>query len=66
MEKAIKPMEMSGNLAENWKAWLENFENYLVASESAEKSEKIKCAKLLYYIGEDGIKIAKALYSRRR
>ncbi|XP_063907802.1 uncharacterized protein LOC135125945 [Zophobas morio] len=53
----ISPLEMSGNLAENWKFWVQKFQNYLVASETIKKSEELQCAQLRHYIGDEGLRI---------
>lgn len=57
MEKGIKPMEMNGNLAEHWRIWRQKFENYLIASETLKKSDEIKCAQLLHFLGDDALQI---------
>nr|CAI5831998.1 unnamed protein product [Callosobruchus analis] len=55
--RGIAPMCFSGNIAENWKAWRQRFENYLIASEVSKKDQKIQIAQLLHYIGEEGMTI---------
>lgn len=55
--RGVAPMQMAGNLAENWKLWRYRFENYLVASEINKKDEAIQCAQVLHFIGEEGFKI---------
>lgn len=57
MERGLKQMNLNGNLPENWKSWRQKFENYLIASETDKKSEKVQCAQLLYYFGEEAINI---------
>ena len=48
---------LEGNLAENWRGWIQQFELYLIASWISEKSEKIKCATILHVAGDDAIKV---------
>ena len=45
------------NLGETWKAWRRGFEFFMVATQSDEKSEKIKTSILLTCIGERGRQI---------
>lgn len=49
----ITPMLTSGNVPENWKMRIQKFKNYLIASETEQKSEKTQCAQLLLYLGDD-------------
>lgn len=46
-----------GNISDNWKKWTQKFENYLVASEKNEKSDKTKIAILLNFLGDEGVEI---------
>ncbi|KAJ8974596.1 hypothetical protein NQ317_005541 [Molorchus minor] len=55
--RGIPPMDMSGNLTENWKLWIQKFKNYLIASEANVKSEELQCAQLLQFIGDEGFRI---------
>lgn len=57
MERASAPMDLNGNLKENWRKWRYYFEIYCVASETDKKLENVKCAVLLHYIGEQCIEI---------
>lgn len=61
MEFTIKPLKLSGNVSENWQIWLANFKNYLVASETYLKDEKIQCARLLHFMGENALQINNTL-----
>ncbi|XP_074026205.1 uncharacterized protein [Leptinotarsa decemlineata] len=54
---AIAPMNMEGNIAENWRFWKRRFQNYIIASELNKKTEQIQCAQMLHLIGEEGFKI---------
>ena len=40
-----------GNLAENWKEWIQGFELYLTATEIGEKAEKVQVATFLHVAG---------------
>lgn len=55
--RGISPMDFSGNLAENWRLWKQKFENYLLATEISRKSDPVKIAQLLHFIGEEGFHI---------
>ena len=55
--RGISPLSLEGNVAENWRLWRARFENYLVATEIGKKDDKIKCAQLLHYLGEEAFKI---------
>ena len=50
MDQLKPPSQLSfeGNLAENWKEWLQGFRLYLVASGIDEKAGKVKVATLLH------------------
>ena len=43
----MPPLSYEGNIAENWREWRRLFELYIVATESEEKPDKTKIAKLL-------------------
>lgn len=55
--RAIPPMNMAGNLPENWKEWRRRFENYLIASELKKKDEDVQCAQLLQLMGDEALTI---------
>ena len=46
------PFSLDGNVQENWRAWKQNFQIYLVATESDEKTDKVKANLLLHVIGD--------------
>ena len=54
MDKLEPPqiLSLEGNVRENWRRWRQEFELYLVATESDKKSEKIKSSILLTCIGQ--------------
>lgn len=53
----LQPINLMGNVAENWKQWLQKFEIYSTAVELDAKQEKIQCAQLLHHMGEQAINI---------
>ncbi|KAF2887813.1 hypothetical protein ILUMI_18358 [Ignelater luminosus] len=55
--KGLSPLQVSGNLAEKWKKWIQKFDIYVTATELNKKSEAIQCAQLLYHLGEPCIEI---------
>lgn len=58
MEKIpLQALSTKGNIAENWKHWLQRFEIYSTATDLDSKPEKIQCAQLLYCLGEEAIQI---------
>lgn len=50
-------LSLQGNLAENWKIWIQKFELFYTASGVAEKTEKVQCATFLHIAGEEAIKV---------
>ena len=46
-----KELDFTGNLSQSWNIWKKEFELYLTASESHEKSDAIKTSRLLTAIG---------------
>ena len=52
-----EPLIFEGNLADQWDRWKQQFEIYLIATESTEKAEKIKTSILLTCIGKQGLDI---------
>lgn len=48
---------LEGNLAENWKTWIQKFELYLIASGISEKSQKVQCATFLHVAGDEALKV---------
>ena len=53
--KPPPPLSFKGNIAENWKKWIRKFENYLDATETDGKADKIKVAVLIHAIGEEAV-----------
>lgn len=53
MEQLKPPghLSMEGNLAENWKEWIQGFDIYLTATGIGEKDEKIQVATFLHVAG---------------
>lgn len=52
---------MEGNLAENWRAWISQFDLFLLTTVIAEKSPKVQAATFLYLIGDPGRQIFETL-----
>ena len=55
--KPPKPFTFDGNIAEKWKQWKNEFEWYLVATESDTKTEKVRAGILLHVLGSKGREI---------
>ena len=55
--KPPQALNFDGALSENWKKWKQELDFYMTATESDEKSEKIKSSILLTCIGEKGREI---------
>ena len=59
MESKFSPpselcFDTDGNLSAAWKRWKEHFNFYLTATDSEDKTDKIKTSMLLTLIGEKG------------
>lgn len=52
-----QPMVMNGNLAQQWKKWVQSFKFYLRASGLDEESDGRKVALFLHVIGEKGVDV---------
>ena len=50
-------LNLSGNLRENWRRWVQQFDLYLTASGKVKERENVQCAILLHLIGEDALEI---------
>lgn len=59
MEQMKPPTSLSleGNLAENWRIWIQRFELFLVASGIGKKSDAVKRATFLHVAGDEAIKV---------
>ena len=51
------PLNLQGNLAENWRRWRQRFELFSSASGLSEKDEKVQSATLLHVAGEEALEI---------
>ena len=51
-------LSLQGNLAENWRSWIQRFDIFCIASGIAEKDEKVQCATFLHVAGEEAIKVS--------
>ncbi len=50
-------VQLNGNVAENWRRFVQQFEIYLAAAEKTDADDKIKVAMLLNFAGEDALEI---------
>ena len=51
------PLELQGNLAENWKRFKQRYNLFNVATGMSEKDDKAQCSLLLHCIGQNALKI---------
>lgn len=51
------PLSLTGNVAENWKKFVQKFEYFLEATDKTEKTGKVKVAILLNLIGDEGLEV---------
>ena len=51
------PLNLQGNLAENWRKWKQRFQLFSSASGLSEKDEKVKSATLLHVAGEEALEV---------
>ncbi|KAK9746917.1 hypothetical protein QE152_g5741 [Popillia japonica] len=58
-ENAIAPVQMNfkGNVAANWRLWKQKFQLYMLASGKSNKTDDVKVATLLNFLGDEGIEI---------
>lgn len=59
--KKPSPLKLEGNLSENWKKFIRDFENFLVMSEEDDKDDPIKIDILKDHIGESGLNLLNSL-----
>jgi hypothetical protein len=50
-------LNLEGNLAENFKEWIQSFELYLTATGIEEKAEKVQVATFLHVAGPDAQRV---------
>lgn len=55
--KPPNTLNLEGNLAENWRRWLQQFNLFLIASGISEKSTTVQASTLLHVIGENALEI---------
>ena len=63
MDRLIPPEQLSldsGNLAENWRQWRQQFEVFSLASGLSEKSEAVWSATLLHVAGPKALEVYNA------
>ena len=51
------PLNLQGNLAENWRKWKQQFQLFSSASGLSEKDKKVQSATLLHLAGEEALEI---------
>ena len=52
-----KPLSFEGNVAENWRRWIQQFTLYLNATGFDKKPAKVQCSTLLTVAGEEALEI---------
>ena len=52
-----KLLSFKGNLAENWRCWIQQFRLFLNVTGSDKKPTKVQCSTLLTVAGEEALKI---------
>ena len=55
--KPPSALNLTGNLRENWRRWIQRFELFLTASGKVKETEKVQCAILLHLIGDEALEI---------
>ncbi|KAK3729567.1 hypothetical protein QZH41_005706 [Actinostola sp. cb2023] len=55
--KPPKPLSFEGNVADNWRRWLQQFNLYMNATGRDRKDEKIQYSTFLTIAGEDALEI---------
>ena len=51
------PLQLTGNVSENWRKFRQKFEIYLQATGTVEKDDKRKTSVLLHVIGEEAVEV---------
>ena len=54
-------LELSGNVAENWKKWKQRWESFEIASRLVDQENKYRVATFITCVGDDAIEIYNAL-----
>ena len=55
--KPMGPLNMGGNVAENWRKWKQRWNLYAKASGASEKDEATQCAIFLHTIGDEALEV---------
>ena len=55
--KPMGPLNMGGNVAENWRKWKQRWNLYAKASGASEKDEATQCAILLHTIEDEALEV---------
>lgn len=50
-------LQLTGNVAENWRKFRQRFDLYLAAIGAEEKSEKMKASMFLHVVGEEALEV---------
>ena len=54
---SLKPLSFEGNVAENWRRWIQQFRLYLNATGFDKKPAQVQCSTLLTVAGEEALEI---------
>ena len=52
-----KPLSFEGNVAENWRRWIQQFHLYMTTTGGDKKEENVQCSLLLSVAGEDALEV---------
>lgn len=55
--KPVNNLSLEGNVSENWKKFIQNFEIFLEAADLSNKPDARKVAVLLNAVGEEGLEL---------
>ncbi|KAK9710189.1 hypothetical protein QE152_g26162 [Popillia japonica] len=56
-QSSLQPLQVDGNLAHNWKNWIQHFNIYMRASGLENEEDKRKVAIFLHFIGGEALDI---------
>ena len=59
MDKLNKPdpLSLEGNISENWRRWKQQFEIFMTATGTDDKSDDVKSATLLHFAGSEALEV---------
>ena len=55
--KFLDPMNLSGNVSDNWRKWKQRWNLYKVASGVNKKNQDIQCEIFLHMISKDALRL---------